>query len=139
MRRENLHLTLAFVGSLPCEIARRLAARLAALPAEAFDWMLDEVGAFGGARVLWAGGSSPPLQALADRSRRLLDELAVPFDRKPFVPHVTLLRKLPRDALRQAGGPIEPPIAWRVGAPVLLVSATGAQGTRYTAMSAGNG
>jgi 2'-5' RNA ligase len=55
------------------------------------------------------------------------------------VPHVTLLRKLPRDALRQAGGPIEPPIAWRVGAPVLLVSATGVQGPRYTAMSAGNG
>jgi 2'-5' RNA ligase len=139
MRRENLHLTLAFVGSLPREIARRLAARLAVQPADAFDWMIDEVGAFAGARVLWAGGSSLPLQALADRSRRLLDELSVPFDRKPFVPHVTLLRNLPRDALRPAGRPIEPPITWRVGAPVLLVSVTGAQGTRYAAMSADNG
>ncbi len=138
MRRENLHLTLAFIGSLPLGIARRLAAQLALQPVEAFDWMLDEVGVFAGARVLWAGGSSPPLHALAERSRQLLERLAVPFDRKPFVPHVTLLRKLPREALRQAGGPIEPPIPWRVGAPVLLASISTAQGTRYLAVSPGN-
>lgn len=135
MRRENLHLTLAFIGGLPRAIAHRLAAQLALQPADAFDWMLDEIGAFAGARVLWAGGPSQPLQEMADRSRQLLDQLAVPFDRKPFVPHVTLLRSLPRDALRRAGGPIEPPILWRVGAPVLLASITEAQGTRYTPVS----
>jgi 2'-5' RNA ligase len=139
MRRENLHLTLAFIGALPGERAQQVASELTLLRAEEFDWALDAVGAFAGARVLWAGGNSEPLRLLAERARRLLDSLAVPFDRKPFVPHVTLLRNLRRDALAAAGGPIDPPILWRVGAPVLLQSSTDAQGTRYTAVAAGSG
>jgi len=139
MRRENLHLTLAFIGALPREIAQRVAARLAAEPAGAFDWELDAIGAFGGARVLWAGGTSAALHALAERSRRVLDELAVRYDRKPFVAHVTLLRNVPREAARLAAGPIEPPIRWHAGAPVLLQSTTDANGTRYTPLAAGNG
>ncbi len=141
MPRANLHLTLAFIGALDAGLARQVAARLAAERFEPFAWSLDSVGTFGGARVLWAGGSDPRLEALAVRARRLLDELHVRFDRKPFVAHVTLLRKLPRDAAREATARIEPPIPWQAGAPVLLESRTDARGTRYVPIGvhAGNG
>lgn len=139
MRRENLHLTLAFIGALPLQAARAVAARLAEQPAEPFAWALTEVGAFGGARVLWAGGADARLDALAARSRALLDACSVRYDRKPFVAHVTLLRNLPRAAAALAAHPIEPPIVWQAVAPVLLESDTDEHGVQYHAVHAGNG
>jgi len=140
MRRENLHLTLAFIGALDAGRARHVAARLAAEPTAPFDWQLDAVGAFAGARVLWVGGADARLDALAARARGLLDELGVPFDRRPFVAHVTLLRDVPRDPARDAARRIEPPICWHAGAPVLLESRSGSNGVRYlpVTVQAGN-
>jgi len=141
MRRENLHLTLAFIGALDADRARQVAATLAAERTAPFDWSLDSVGAFAAARVLWVGGNDARLDALAAQSRRLLDDLGVPFDRKPFVAHVTLLRNVPREAARDATGRLEPPIAWHAGAPVLLESRAGADGIRYlpVVVQPGNG
>ena len=139
MRRENLHLTLAFIGALDAGRAREVAARLAAGPPAPFDWSLAAVGAFAGARVLWVGGADVQLDALAARVRALLDELDVRFDRKPFVAHVTLLRDVPRDAARVAARRIEPPIRWHAGAPVLLESRNDSNGVRYLPVAAPSG
>lgn len=136
MRRENLHLTLAFIGALDADRARQVAARLAEEPPAPFEWTLDSIGAFAGARVLWAGGGDAQLEALATRARALLDELDVRFDRKPFVAHVTLLRDLPRDAAGEAARRIVPPIRWLAGAPVLLESRNDAGGVRYLPVTA---
>lgn len=136
MRRENLHLTLAFVGALDAGRAGQLAAALAAEPASPFDWSLDEVGAFAGARVLWAGGADARLDALAARARALLDALGVRFDRRPFVAHVTLLRELPREAASDAARAVEPPVVWHAGAPVLLESRPGSDAVRYLPVAA---
>ncbi len=123
MRPENLHLTLAFVGELDPARAARVAAALAALPFDPFAWTLDAVGAFERARVLWAAGPEcAPLAALAQRVRALLDELRVPYDRKPFVAHVTLLRDLAREAARRAAASLAPPIVWQAHRPLLLQS-----------------
>jgi 2'-5' RNA ligase len=136
MRRENFHLTLAFIGALETAVARRVAARLATETFEAFDWALDALGAFGRARVLWAGGVDARLEALACRARGLLETLDVPHDRKPFVAHVTLLRKLPRVTAGPVTTPIAPPILWQVSPPVLLQSTTDRHGARYTPLPA---
>lgn len=123
--RANLHLTLAFIGDLAGDAAQRVALQLRALPVVAFAWTIDAVGSFAGPRVAWAGGPTPPaLQALVDTVRALLTAEQVRFDRRPFVPHVTLVRHLPRSAAGLAR-PIEPPIAWQAGAPVLLRSLAG--------------
>lgn len=132
MRRDNLHLTVAFIGALDAALARRVAQQLATQTVEPFDWALADVGVFERARVLWVGGADRRLDALAARVRQLLDAVDVGYDGKPFVAHVTLLRKLSRAATRSAALSIEPPIAWRVAAPVLLQSTTDRDGTRYT-------
>jgi len=139
IRRDNLHLTLAFIGALDAGIARSVARHLAAQTAEPFDWTLGDLGVFGRARVLWVGGADARLDALAARIRALLDALDVHYDRKPFVAHVTLLRKLPRDASREAALKVEPPILWRAAAPVLLQSKTDTEGTHYAPVEAAAG
>lgn len=132
MRAENLHLTLAFIGELDAARAAQVAGALDALPFESFTWTLDAVGAFERARVLWAAGPDcAPLAALAQRIRALLGELRVPYDRKPFVAHVTLLRDLARDDARHAAAPIAPPVAWRADRPQLLQSVQRAGRLRY--------
>jgi 2'-5' RNA ligase len=123
--RDNLHLTLAFIGDLADADAQRVALRLRALDVPPFAWTVDQVGSFAGPRVAWAGGlAPPPLQALVEAVRAVLNEEQVRFDRRPFVPHVTLLRHLPRAAPTLARA-IAPPILWRCSAPLLLRSADG--------------
>jgi len=129
MRPENLHLTLAFIGDLPDASGPALAAACTSLPLLACDWKLTEIGFFVRPRVLWAGGPVPPgLEAMADGTRRLLDAMKISYDRKPFVPHVTLLRDV-----RRYTGPreIRPVILWPVREVALFRSGRDEHGARY--------
>jgi 2'-5' RNA ligase len=135
MRRDNLHLTLAFIGELESDRARQIAQRLAQRSWQPGVWRVDRIGAFERARVLWAGSADDPqLGAIAAAVRAVLDELQVRYDRKPFAPHVTLLRNLPRAAFETAQA-IDPPIEWVRQPPVLLHSTHEADGTRYVALA----
>lgn len=138
----NLHLTLVFIGALPTSQASQLAAALARTPAAPqFDWALDQVGAFGGARVVFAG-SAPDrvplrLMALAEAVRGELDGLGISsYDRKPFVPHVTLLRNVARADAAHLACSIEPPVHWRASAPRLMQSRRTSDGLRYLPIEA---
>jgi 2'-5' RNA ligase len=117
---ENLHLTLAFLGALDLQKAPVIAAALRALPALHGSWQLDRIGAFARGRVLWASGpAEPALERLAAQVRAALDAQGVAYDRRAFVPHVTLARgQAPAGATL-----LDPPMAWPLGAPELLVSA----------------
>ncbi|MFN9212338.1 MAG: RNA 2',3'-cyclic phosphodiesterase [Betaproteobacteria bacterium] len=140
MRTENLHLTLAFIGELDEPQARAVAQAVAGIDSLPFDWTLDRIGAFARAQVLWAGGPrSEALEALAARARATLDALAIHFDRKPFVAHVTLLRDLPRAQANKAVQPIAPPLLWHAARPVLLRSATEAGRLRYVEVAPPSG
>ncbi len=87
---ENLHLTLAFIGEVPD--ARPVLDALSALSFTPFDLSLEGMGCFGD--LWWAGlKESAPLEALARKVRRALAEREIPYDRKRFSPHVTLIRK----------------------------------------------
>ena len=87
---ENLHITLAFIGEFA-----DYAAVLEALASVSFSPIpieLSGIGAFGD--LWWAGISgSPALEAVSRRIRRALSEKRIPFDRKRFSPHLTLIRK----------------------------------------------
>ncbi len=85
----NFHLTLAFIGEWTEEVT-------ALLPRveEPFFLVLSHPGVFPKAKVLWAGVEpSLALDNLARHVRDLLEEAEIPFDRRPFYPHITLARK----------------------------------------------
>lgn len=87
---ENLHLTLAFIGDYPD--AQPVLDALATVTFTPFELRLDGMGCFGD--LWWAGmEDSAPLNAVVRRIRRALAEHDIPFDRKRFAPHITLLRR----------------------------------------------
>lgn len=108
----------------------------AVVPDGAWPWSIDRLGSFAAARVLWAGGAPDArLVQLATQARRQLDALGVTYDRQPFVPHVTLLRNVPR-APPPALPPVEPPILWLVTQPHLVQSVSTERGVRYINLGA---
>lgn len=99
-RPENLHLTLAFIGEYPDpDYVKEVIESVAFDP---FDIVLDGAGSF---RGLWwagvsseagAGGADPksdPLFRLVRSLRHALADGGIPFDRKKFSPHITLVRR----------------------------------------------
>ncbi len=88
-KEENLHLTLAFIGEFNDPDA--VLDALQTFEFRPFEITLDILGRFGD--LWWAGlKSSQALEAVARRARRALAERGIPFDRKRFSPHITLLR-----------------------------------------------
>jgi len=135
VRAENLHLTLAFIGELPPDAVPRVVDALAALPHRDVDWTVTTVGGFAGARVLWAGGpASPSLRQCAQTVREALDARGLRYDDKPFVPHITLLRRWPRRLPEDAS--LAEPLRWRGSAPQLMRSTSTAEGVRYDVLPA---
>lgn len=125
----NLHLTLAFIGSLDEAAALHVARAAADLADEIFDWTIETLGWFVDARVAWAGGAATAaMGAVVARARAHLDEIKVGYDRKPFVPHVTLFRNVRRFA---ASGPLATPLHWRTATVALFASTRDAAGPLY--------
>ena len=91
-RRENLHLTVAFIGEYSdVELVREV---IDEIEFNDFEIGLDGIGAFG--NLWWAGiGSADDeeLKAVAKMLRHGLADAGVPFDWKKFSPHITLVRK----------------------------------------------
>ena len=84
-----LHMTLAFIGEWPEDVTPLLPA-----VTRPFSIELSRPGIFPEAKVLWAGvRPSEALDLLAGSVRNTLAENNVPFDRKAFNPHITLVRK----------------------------------------------
>ena len=89
-RPENLHLTLAFIGDYPDPDA--VLDVMESVCFEPFLLRLSGLGAFG--ELWWAGlEADEELDMLARRLRRALSEKGIPFDRKAFRPHITLIRR----------------------------------------------
>ena len=129
MQPRNLHLTLAFIGELDTVRAESVAQVCSALRPQQFDWSVDQLGWFARARVAWLGG--PVSEAMVDAvraARAALDRLGVGFDRKPFVPHVTVLRDVRHF---DHTGPLEALLAWRTTHVALYASARDRNGPVY--------
>jgi len=128
-RADDLHLTLAFIGDLAEEVAFDLADSVAKLRFKPSAWQLDTLGFFEEAGVVWVGAADKtmgPLAELAERTRALLDQMNVAYDRRPLAPHVTLLRGVKRFAAEKVV-----PIPWRIESIALYRSAPARQASRY--------
>ena len=87
---DNMHLTLAFIGDYDDpELIKDIISSIDLRP---FRITIRGVGAFGD--LWWAGiEDSAPLQSVSRRLRRALSDADIPFDRKKFSPHITIIRK----------------------------------------------
>ena len=129
MQARNLHLTLAFIGELDAARAAEVAQASRTLQPQQFEWSIDQMGWFPRSRVAWLGGRvDEPLTTAAASARAALDELAIGYDRKPFVPHVTVLRNV--RAFDRAG-PLTESLAWRTCHVALYASARDRHGSVY--------
>lgn len=93
--RSTYHLTLAFLGDIDdAEASRAMdALDVACAGSSPVSLAPDGLGKFGrpADATLWLGvAPDPALQALAERVREDLTARDVPFDPKPFRPHITL-------------------------------------------------
>lgn len=128
-RPESVHLTLAFLGSTPAAALPAVIAAAGRVPPRAFELRVDEPGYWRHNQIAWAGVREvpPELAALVGDLRAELVAASVAFDPKPFLAHLTLVRKahpgfkLPRLA----------PIDWPVRDFVLVRSVTGPDGSAY--------
>ncbi len=113
MRRENLHLTLAFLGDTDAALVPDVIALAAEVRFDSIRLPLDRVGYWIHNRILWCGAGEEPeaLTALVGSLRERLAAAGVRYDPKPFVSHVTLVRNA-------AGLPEAPawvPLVWEAG------------------------
>ena len=92
----NLHLTLLFLGNVPSHRINELqvAAQEVATLCDALDLRLNSSGCWPGPGILWLAPKPAPesLLLLASRLRERIQKLDIPLERRPYRPHVTLLR-----------------------------------------------
>ncbi|MFA7242020.1 MAG: RNA 2',3'-cyclic phosphodiesterase [Sulfuricellaceae bacterium] len=128
-RAETLHLTLVFLGAVPLSRIGNLLEAAGKVHVPAFAMKLTKLGWWRHNRIAWAMPETVPeeLAELVGQLRAQLASVGLAFDAKPYVPHVTLLRKghCPDEAF--------PPLAveWRAREFVLVRSKPSAAGAAY--------
>lgn len=94
-RRDQLHLTLRFMGDVEEPVAAAIDDALATISAPAFSLQLKGVGEFGGPHphTLWAGvPSNDALLHLQRKIESALQRAGLEPERRKYTPHVTLAR-----------------------------------------------
>jgi len=93
--REQLHLTLRFIGEVEGRDAALIDDLLAGIDAPGFSLELHGTGQFGNKHphALWAGvRSNPALLHLQRKVESAIQRAGLPGDRQNYTPHVTLAR-----------------------------------------------
>jgi len=135
---ENLHLTLAFLGAVP-EAALQSLEELAAASARTgaretpLEVAFDRIDYWRKAQLLCAASQHASVAAgeFAERLKRDLVAGGFAPDLKPFRPHVTVARKVPRapQALAMSR------VAWSFSGFALIESHTRASGSLYSVLA----
>lgn len=133
--KENLHLTLVFIGNVDENRLRCLMARANDIQMRPFKLVLSKRGYFEKPDIAWSGPENAP-DALGQLASLLQDEVeACGFNlkHKDFEPHVTLAR----DA-KKLDRYTHDPIEWEVNGFQLLESIPTPNGVRYASLSSWN-
>ncbi len=125
----NLHLTLRYLGPVAVGQQACVESELAEVAGPAFSLCLDRPGYFERPQVVWIGSAAPPqaLFALQQRVEKRLARCGFAPESRPFVPHVTVARKVQR---RPRFPPFEA-VTWQVRRLALVESLSEPAGVRY--------
>lgn len=134
MRRETLHLTLAFIGTIERTRIADLVAAGDRVRAPRIELSIDTLGQWQKKHIVWAGPGEPgaALVSLVESLRAELEAAGVTLERRPFVPHVTLLRNADCDTGRNA---LARPLKWQADGFVLVESKLQATGAGYEVLA----
>ncbi len=127
--RENLHVTLAFLGAVDKHTRSRVEHVASQVSAQSFTLHLDEVGYWQKPRILWVGASrlpSPLVQLLSSLNDGL-STCGFKPERREFRAHVTLARKVHKPIAHRSIDPI----LWPIDSFVLVESRTLLAGASY--------
>lgn len=130
-KEENLHLTLAFIGEYgnPDDVLDAMEE----VDFSEFDIEMDGFGNFGD--IYWVGlKENDYLKTMVKRLRRSLSDNNIPFDRKKFSPHITLVRKGEFIHDKKAFPQHFPKMKMRVKSISLIKSEQGKNGMNYTVL-----
>lgn len=125
----NLHVTLVFIGDVETARAAAIERAVAGVPGDAFTLSLERVGYWPRPRILWLGprATPPALYALVGSLRAAVMAAGGPEETRPYLPHITLARKVSRPPRMDR---IEP-LAWEVTRYCLLESVPAANRRAY--------
>lgn len=127
--RQNLHITLLFIGDVAQPVLEQVLGVGAALTAPAFELQLDRIEMPDRGRVMWLGTSQPRAAAgLASRLR--LGNLSTEHT-APYRPHVTLVR----DPVQRLPPMTIDPVVWPVRDLVLVRSQLRASAPEYAVIA----
>lgn len=124
MRPQTLHCTLAFLGEVEAQRLEALELAAAEVVFRPFRLELARAGYWGHNHIVYAAPATtpPPLAALVQDLEASLCRHRFRFDRRPYTPHVTLLRNT-----RWSDAPLPPmPVArWQMRRFALVQSLNG--------------
>ena len=126
---ENIHLTLAFLGSVKASFRQCAERAAAAIRGESFTLILEQVGCWPKPGIVWVGPrhAPEPLSRLAQELNAGLAACGYAPEGRSYAAHLTLARKLRRC---NKNLPIDP-LIWEVRRFCLVQSHTHAEGARY--------
>lgn len=137
MRRETIHLTLAFLGEVDEALLPAAIQAAQAVSGESFELTIDRLGYWRHNRLLWVGCASQPteLHTLVGALREQLRAVSICCDEKQrFTPHLTLVRKVP-DLRGAVDLPAIRAITWPCSSFVLVRSKLTSAGSDYSAVA----
>lgn len=138
--KENLHLTIRFVGNVERALVEAVADSLAQRQLAAFDMELGDVGSFGrrrAAQVVWLGlrAGAEGATALAAQVEEECVRAGLPAESRPYQAHLTLARARSRGGARLQELPAMPRVTpWRADELVLYSSRLARTGAVYEAI-----
>ncbi len=129
VQRENLHITLSFLGSVEDSVIDELLTSAAEIRGDGFPLVFDQLGWFKRSRVTWLASTTIPdalLNLVKDLNSRLQDA-GFKVEDRPYSPHLTLARK----AKKPVSNLEFEPIYWNINKFCLVESITLARGAEY--------
>ncbi len=126
--RENIHLTLVFLGQVHQQKEQQMRQRLRLLDIKQFNLELDQAGSFTHCRINWIGPSilPPRLKELYSVLKRISHELGFHTEQRSYRPHISLLR----DSHSKTEHAIKP-VKWKVNKYCLIESRKKREGMEY--------
>lgn len=127
----NYHITLAFLGAVPQACIPPLTALAGGLPFAPCELSLQRLECWPRAQVLCLTATPPPaLLDLVSGLNTVAGQLGLPVEHRPFLPHLTLARRVRRRLPPQA----ITPLAWPLRDFCLVESRLNTTGSSYTVL-----